>query len=306
VPASPPTPDAIRAEHLTEALPYILRYRGATVAIKFGGHAMLSEPLIDAFARDVTLLRLLGLKPVVVHGGGPQISQTLSRLNIETRFVEGLRYTDSATMEVVEMVLGAIGKDLVCRVGRAGGAAVGLSGKDASLIFAVKKEIQKPAKDPGEPFETVDIGLVGTPVAVNVELLESLARGDFIPIIAPVGTDVFGSTFNVNADTAASAIAVALKARRLILLTDVEGVLDSAGKLIPTLSEAEIAEMSARGLITGGMIPKLECCLEALRDGCESASIIDGRVPHSLLLEIFTHKGSGTEIVLGEREFPPA
>jgi acetylglutamate kinase len=286
--------DSVRAEHLIEALPYILAYQGATIVIKFGGHAMLSEPLKDGFAKDVTLLRLLGFKPVVVHGGGPGINRMLDRLSIGSRFVEGLRYTDPDTLEVVEMVLsGNIGKDIVSRVSQAGGSAVGLSGKDALLIEARR------AKGPvGPDGQELDIGLVGEPVSVNRALVDHLGDGGFIPVIAPVGTDRGGGSWNINADTAAAAVAVGLKARRLILLTDVEGVLDREGKLIVSLDRARIAELRREGLVTGGMIPKLDCCVSALENGCAAASIIDGRVPHSLLLEIFTHRGCGTEVRL--------
>jgi acetylglutamate kinase len=286
--------DAVRAEHLIEALPYILSYQGATVVIKFGGHAMLSEKLQDGFAKDVTLLRLLGFRPVVVHGGGPGISRMLKRLDIGSRFVEGLRYTDPDTLEVVEMVLaGSIGKDIAHRITRAGGAAVGLSGKDACLI-----EARRAAGPKGPDGSELDVGLVGEPVKVNVELLSHLAEGGFIPVIAPVGSDREGGAWNINADTAAAAVAGALGARRLILLTDVEGVLDSEGKLILEIDRARIAELRSEGQVTGGMIPKLDCCLDALKAGCSAASIIDGRVPHSLLLEIFTHRGCGTEVKL--------
>ncbi|MDR1040976.1 MAG: acetylglutamate kinase [Deltaproteobacteria bacterium] len=286
--------DAVRAEHLIEALPYILAYQGATVVIKFGGHAMLSEQLQDGFAKDVTLLRLLGFRPVVVHGGGPGINHMLERLDIATRFVEGLRFTGPDTLEVVEMVLsGSIAKDIAGRITRAGGSAVGLSGKDGLLIEAVK------AKGPvGPGGEELDLGLVGEPVSINTRLLEHLGEGGFIPVVSPVGADREGGSWNINADTAAAAVAGALKARRLVLLTDVEGVLDGDGKLIVELDRARIGELKARGLITGGMIPKLECCLDALRSGCAASSIIDGRVPHALLLEIFTHRGCGTEVRL--------
>jgi acetylglutamate kinase len=286
--------DSVRAEHLIEALPYILAYQGATVVIKFGGHAMVSEPLQDAFAKDVTLLRLLGFRPVVVHGGGPGISRMLKRLNIGSRFVEGLRYTDPETLEVVEMVLaGSIGKDIASRISRAGGSAVGLSGKDAFLIEAVKAPSPR-----GSDGEEMDVGLVGAPTRINTELLSHLGEGGFIPVIAPVGADREGGSWNVNADTAAAAVAGALKARRLILLTDVEGVLDREGRLVLMLDREGIEGMRAKGLVTGGMIPKLECCLDALEHGCSAASIIDGRVPHALLLELFTHRGCGTEVRL--------
>jgi acetylglutamate kinase len=291
------TEDSIRAEHLIEALPYILSYQGAIVVIKFGGHAMLSPDLKDSFAKDLTLLRLLGFKPIVVHGGGPQIDEMLGRLHMETRFVEGLRYTDPDTMRVVEMVLtGEIGKDISSRISRAGGAAVGLSGRDDTLILAQRETIE--AKDPSGGTEALDIGQVGRPVKINTKLLETLTHEGFIPIISPIGEDLEGLSYNINADTAASEVASALKARKLILLTDVEGVLDASGKLIPRLNRKDIEGLMDQGLIKGGMIPKLKCCLSALEKGCGASSIIDGRVPHSILLEIFTHRGSGTEITL--------
>jgi acetylglutamate kinase len=284
----------VRAEHLIEALPYILSYQGATVVIKFGGHAMLSESLKNSFAQDVTLLRLLGFRPVVVHGGGPGISGMLGRLGLGTRFVEGLRYTDPETLEVAEMVLsGSIGKDIVSRVSRAGGTAVGLSGKDSLLI-----EARKAPGPAGPGGEELDVGLVGEPTGINKSLLDHLGEGGFIPVVAPIGTDRDGGSWNINADTAAAAVATGLKARRLILLTDVEGVLDADGRLLVEVDRARVREMRAAGLVTGGMIPKLECCLSALEGGCAAASIIDGRVPHSLLLEIFTHRGCGTEVRL--------
>jgi acetylglutamate kinase len=293
--------DSIRAEHLIEALPYILAYQGAVLVIKFGGHAMADEALKDDFAKDVTLLRLLGFKPVVVHGGGPQISEMLGRLKIDTAFVDGLRYTDALTMQVVEMVLsGSVGKDLAARISRFGGSAAGLSGRDDMLIQAERETLSKTVE--GEDGSTrtteTDIGFVGRPVGVNTRLLEQLADGGFIPVISPVGSGPGGEPYNINADTAAAAVAVALKARRLILLTDVEGVLDRDKKLILRLTKSDIKRMDKEGLITGGMIPKLECCLTALENGCAAASVIDGRVPHSILLEIFTHRGCGTEVAL--------
>ncbi|MDR2353810.1 MAG: acetylglutamate kinase [Deltaproteobacteria bacterium] len=293
-------PDSIRAEHLIEALPYLLKYQGATIVIKFGGHAMTTPELKNNFAKDITLLRLLGLRPIVVHGGGPQINSTLAALKIESYFVEGLRYTDSATMEVVEMVLcGTIGKDLVSRVTLAGGSAIGLSGKDSALILAEKIEV--PHLDENGAQTLIDIGFVGNPIDINTKLLEYLTQeegGGLIPIISPVGTDSSGQTYNINADTAAGAIASALKAHKLILLTDVPGVLNENQDLIITLTKKEILSLKQKNLITGGMIPKLDCCLTAMEKGCNAASIIDGRVPHALLLEIFTHKGCGTEIKL--------
>ncbi|MDR2200339.1 MAG: acetylglutamate kinase [Deltaproteobacteria bacterium] len=274
-----------------------MEYRGTTVVIKIGGHAMLSSALLDGFAEDVTLLKLLGFKPVVAHGGGPQIDALLKRLNIETSFREGLRLTDPETMKAVEMVLcGSVGKDIVSRISRAGGSAVGLSGKDCNFI-AVEKEYASAVREDGT-VEMVDIGFVGRPSRVDPEILNHLTAGGFIPVVAPVGVDAQGAAYNINADTLAAALAIALKARRLILLTDVSGVLDENGELLVTLSASQIADLKKRGLIKGGMIPKLDCCLRALEQGCGAASVIDGRVSQSLLLEIFTHKGCGTEITL--------
>jgi acetylglutamate kinase len=286
-----------RADLLVEALPYIKNYRGSTLVIKYGGHAMVDEGLRDRFAQDVSLLRFVGINPVVVHGGGPQIDELLNRLKIDFRFIDGQRVTDEATMDVVEMVLcGRLGKDIVGRITRAGGQAVGLSGKDAGLIRAVRKRLPK-AREENSPPEMIDIGLVGQPSSVNVGLLNHLTAGGFIPVIAPVGVDEAGVTYNINADTVASAVAVALSASKLILLTDVPGVLGDDGALIERLGESQMAELRRRGAISGGMLPKLDCCLSAIKGGCRVASIIDGRVPHALLLELFTDHGCGTEVV---------
>ncbi|MDR1051036.1 MAG: acetylglutamate kinase [Deltaproteobacteria bacterium] len=286
-----------RADLLVEALPYIKNYRNSTLVIKYGGHAMVDEGLRDRFAQDVSLLRFVGINPVVVHGGGPQIDEILNRLNIKFHFVEGQRYTDEAVMKVVEMVLcGRVGKDIVGRITRAGSQAVGLSGKDAGLIRAVRKRLSRQSES-GEDQEQVDIGLVGEPTGINVGLLNHLTDGGFIPVIAPVGVDDNGVTYNINADSVAAAVAVALSASRLILLTDIKGVLDLDGQLLERLTEARIKELKKAGGVTGGMIPKLDCCLSAIRGGCRSASIIDGRVPHALLLELFTDSGCGTEIL---------
>jgi acetylglutamate kinase len=291
-------PPLNRAALLIEALPYIRNYQGATLVIKYGGHAMVDENLKNGFAQDLTLLRFVGFKPIVVHGGGPQIDELLKRLKIDFHFIEGQRFTDEATMDVVEMVLcGRVGKDIVSRITRAGGQALGLSGKDASLIKAKKKRLTK-SSTKNLPPEIIDIGLVGEPVSINVELLHHLTYGVFIPVISPVGADEEGQTYNINADTVAQAVATALSAARLILLTDVPGVLGRDKKLIEKLGETELSHLKAEGQITGGMLPKLEACLKALKNGCSAAAIVDGRVPHALLLEIFTDHGCGTEVTL--------
>jgi acetylglutamate kinase len=286
-----------RADLLVEALPYIKNYRNSTLVIKYGGHAMVDEGLRNRFAQDVSLLRFVGINPVVVHGGGPQIDEVLNQLNIKFHFVQGQRFTDEATMKVVEMVLcGRVGKDIVGRITQAGGQAVGLSGKDAGLIKAVRKRLSRVTDSESSP-EEVDIGLVGEPTGINVNLLNHLTNGGFIPVIAPVGVDDKGTTYNINADSVAAAVAVALSAAKLLLLTDIQGVMNLEGQLIERLTEAQINELKRAGGITGGMIPKLDCCLTAIKGGCRSASIIDGRVPHALLLELLTDSGCGTEVV---------
>ncbi len=285
-----------RASVLIEALPYIRKFRGATIVIKYGGHAMVDEALKKGFAEDVTLLKYVGLNPVVVHGGGPQINDLLGRLNIKSHFVEGQRFTDEATMDVVEMVLsGKIGKEIVSLINSVGGKALGLSGKDAQIIRARRKQLTRQVQDHLPP-EIIDIGLVGEPTRINVEFLSLLRDSDVIPVIAPVGVGKDGETFNINADTVAGAVAGALKAEKLMLLTDVEGVLDQKGRLIPEINLAEIDGLKRDGTISGGMIPKLDCCAKAVADGCRGAYIVDGRRPHALLLEIFTDGGCGTEV----------
>jgi len=285
-----------KASVLIEALPYIRRFQGAVIVIKYGGHAMVDETLKQSFAEDVTLLKYVGFKPVVVHGGGPQINDLLRRLNINSRFVEGLRFTDEATMDVVEMVLsGQVGQEIVGRINRIGGLAVGLSGKDARLIEARRKRLVLDDSDQSVP---VDIGLVGEPVRVNTEFLAHLTASSVIPVIAPVGFGPEGETLNINADSVAGALAGALKAEKLILLTDVEGVLDQAGRLMERLSLAEIEQLRRQGAVSGGMIPKLEGVGEALAAGCRGVYIVDGRRPHALLLELFTDQGCGTAITL--------
>ena len=272
------------ARTLTEALPYMQRYAGKSFVIKYGGHAMVNPELADLFARDVVLLKQVGINPIVVHGGGPQIGRMLDRLAIESRFVDGLRVTDAPTVEVVEMVLaGTINKQIVSAINAAGGSAVGLSGKDGRLLRARKVTSTKG-----------DLGFVGDPDLVNPQVLKALESAGIIPVIAPTGFGEGGATFNINADTAAGAIAAAVKASRLLMLTDVMGVLDKNKELIPALSLEDVRRLMADGTISGGMIPKLETCVDAVEGGVEAAVILDGRVPHALLLEIFTRHGVGT------------
>jgi acetylglutamate kinase len=285
-----------KAEVLLEALPYMRRFQGQTLVIKYGGAAMKEADLKSAFALDITLLQFLGINPVVVHGGGPQVSRMLEKLEIPTRFVEGLRVTDQSTMDVVEMVLaGQINKEIVNLINAAGGAAVGLSGKDGQLLQAQKMEFYRPRED--EPPEIIDIGLVGEVTQVNTALIRTLQAQHFIPVIAPVGVGDQGETYNINADLVAGALAGALKAAKLMLLTDVPGVLDPEGALVSSLSPRQAVTMIESGAIVGGMLPKIKCCLEALDGGVTKAHILDGRVPHVVLLEIFTDSGVGTEIV---------
>ena len=281
---------------LTEALPYILRYDDKTVVIKYGGHAMGDTKVARDFARDVVLIKQVGLNPVVVHGGGPQIGAMLERLKIGTTFVDGLRVTDEATVEVVEMVLaGSINKNIVTNINYAGGRAVGLSGKDGNLVMA--RKLTRTKRDPDSNIEKVlDLGFVGEPEKVNPAILETILKSDLIPIVAPIGIGKDGETYNINADTVAGAVAGAMKATRLLLLTDVVGVLDKNKKLIPRLSVAEAKALIADGTIAGGMIPKVETCFDALERGVDGVVILDGRVPHSLLIELFTEHGVGTLI----------
>ena len=281
---------------LSEALPYMRRYAGATFVIKYGGHAMGDPALADLFARDVVLLKQVGINPIVVHGGGPQIAAMLKRLQIESSFVDGLRVTDEATVEVVEMVLaGSINKEIVTAINKAGGKAVGISGKDANLIRASR--LKRTKKDPDSHIEQVlDLGFVGEPEAVDSELLDFFGKSDFIPVIAPIGVGEDGETYNINADTAAGAVAAAAKASRFLLLTDVAGVLDGSGSLIPDMTRAHAEKLIEDGTISGGMIPKIETCLDAVNGGVNAAIILDGRKPHAVLLEIFTERGAGTLI----------
>ena len=277
-----------KAELLLEALPYIRRFAGKVLVIKFGGHAMERDELKDAFAQDVALLKYVGMHPVVVHGGGPQIDAAVRQAGIEPRFVRGMRVTDTATMEIVEQVLaGHISGEIVALLNRHGARAVGLSGKDGELVVARKRA------------GMVDLGLVGEVVGVHPEVIQALQG--FVPVIAPTAADADGQTFNINADVVAGKIAEALHAEKLILLTDVEGVKRRDGTLVPTLLAGEAREMIAAGVIEGGMIPKIECCIEALRGGVQQAHVIDGRVKHALLLEVLTNEGVGTEVVHATR-----
>lgn len=285
-----------KAKILIEALPYIQKFRNKRIVIKYGGHAMVEEELKRGFCRDVTLLKLIGLHPVVVHGGGPQIERMLQQMGIESRYHHGVRITDAPTMDVVEMVLvGKVNKEIVGWINHNGGKAVGLSGKDGSMIQAVKmnpQEVKVAQKTP----ELVDMGLVGVIKKINPELLLKLEDSFFIPVIAPVGVADTGESLNINADTVASAVAASLDAEKLILMTDVAGVKDGQGELITKLSSQEAEGLIKSGVATGGMIPKINCALSALQDGVKTVHIIDGRVEHALLLEIFTDSGVGTLI----------
>ena len=284
------------ARTITEALPFMRRYTGKTFVIKYGGHAMIDDELAALFASDIALLKQVGINPIVVHGGGPQIGRMLERLQVKSEFVDGLRITDAATVEVVEMVLsGTINKSIVSAINAAGGRAVGLSGKDGNLIQA--KKLTRTARDPDSNIEKVlDLGFVGEPAMIDPSILTSLKDSGIIPVIAPIGIGPKGETYNINADTAAGAIAAAAGASRLLLLTDVIGVLDTSGELLTDLNVGDIERLRADGTITGGMIPKLETCAKAVNNGVEAAVILDGRVPHSMLLEIFTGGGIGTLI----------
>jgi acetylglutamate kinase len=284
-----------KANTLMEALPYIRRFAGKTIVIKYGGHAMADEALKESFALDVILLKSLGINPVIVHGGGPQINETLKRYGIVSEFVRGMRVTDAATMAVVEMVLtGQVNKEVVGYLNQHGGRAVGMSGKDGNLLIC-RKLLQEVKQDDGT-VEQVDIGFVGDVVRVNQELIHTLEHGKFIPVIAPVGVGEAGESYNINADLVAGKVAGALKAEKLILLTDVAGVKNQAGELLTSIALADVPSLIDNGTITGGMIPKVTCCADALNEGVKKAHIVDGRVLHAVLLEIFTDVGVGTEI----------
>ncbi len=287
-----------RADILLEALPYIRRFYNKVIVIKYGGHAMIDDELKDMFARDLVMMKYVGIHPVVVHGGGPQIGGYLKKLGKESKFIQGMRVTDEETMDIVEMVLvGKVNKEIVGLINKHGGKAVGLSGKDGNLISADKYFLSaEKAKD--TPPEIIDIGLVGKVKEINGGLIESLFRDGFIPVIAPTGAGENGETYNINADIVAGAVASALNAEKLVLLTDVPGVLDAEKSLINTMNNEKALEMIDSGVIQGGMFPKVKCCLKALRGGVGKAHIIDGRLKHAILLEMFTDKGIGTEIVL--------
>jgi acetylglutamate kinase len=285
-----------KAETLTEALPYLQRYAGKTFVIKYGGHAMGDPALARNFAEDIVLLKQVGINPVVVHGGGPQIGAMLERVGVESKFVDGLRVTTKETAEIAEMVLsGAINKELVSWIGRAGGSAIGISGKDSGFVKAVK--LRRTARDPDSNIERIiDLGFVGEPKHVDRTVVDKISASGMIPVIAPIGVDEDGHTYNINADTMAGAVASALRAARLFLLTDVAGVLDKQGELLTDLNPTKIEKLSNDGTIKGGMIPKLETCVKAVIEGVDAAVVLDGRIPHAMLLEIFTRQGAGTLI----------
>ncbi len=287
-----------RATTLLEALPYIRRFYDKTVVIKYGGHAMVDESLKEMFAMDVVMMKYVGIKPVIVHGGGPQIGNLLKKIGKNSKFIQGMRVTDEETMSVVEMVLaGSVNKEIVGLINHHGGNAVGLTGKDGNLIQAEKYFLSnEKAKD--TPPEIIDLGLVGKVKKLNTNLIVSLANEGFIPVIAPIGVGDGGETYNINADIVAGEVASALQSEKLVLLTDVQGVLNTEGQLINTMSGDEVEQLIETGAIEGGMYPKVKCCLKALKGGTKKAHIIDGRLKHSILLEIFTDEGIGTEILL--------
>ncbi|MDF1692697.1 MAG: acetylglutamate kinase [Zhongshania sp.] len=284
------------ARVLTEALPYIQRFTNKTIVVKFGGNAMIDDKLKEQFARDIVLMKLVGMNPIVVHGGGPQIGDLLKRLAIESHFVDGMRVTDTATMDVVEMVLGgSVNKEIVSLLNRNGGKAIGLTGKDGQLIRAKKLVVTQRTPDLAKT-EIIDIGHVGEVEAINTEVLDMLVNSDFIPVIAPIGVGADGASYNINADLVAGKVAEVLKAEKLMLLTNIEGLMDKSGKVLTGLTTEQVDALIADGTIYGGMLPKIGCALSAVNAGVTSAHIIDGRVPHAVLLEIFTNTGVGTLI----------
>ena len=296
--------DNITSQVLTEALPYIRRFHGTTVVIKYGGNAMTEATLKDSFAADVVLMKLVGINVVVVHGGGPQIGELLSRLNIESEFVNGMRVTDSATMDVVQMVLGGlVNPDIVSLINTHGGRAVGVTGKDGNLIQAEKMPMTIASNDAGASApEIIDIGHVGSITSIQVDVLNTLVQSEFIPVIAPVGVGKDGESYNINADIVAGAIAQALNAEKLILLTNTPGILDADQATLSSLNKADVEALIADGTISEGMLPKVECALNAVSSGVNSVTIVDGRVPHALLLEVFTDSGVGTQILSAQSD----
>ena len=296
--------DNITSQVLTEALPYIRRFHGTTVVIKYGGNAMTEAALKDSFAADVVLMKLVGINVVVVHGGGPQIGELLSRLNIESEFVNGMRVTDSATMDVVQMVLGGlVNPDIVSLINTHGGRAVGVTGKDGNLIQAEKMPMTIASNDAGASApEIIDIGHVGSITSIQVDVLNTLVKSEFIPVIAPVGVGKDGESYNINADIVAGAIAQALNAEKLILLTNTPGILDADQATLSSLNKADVEALIADGTISEGMLPKVECALNAVSSGVNSVTIVDGRVPHALLLEVFTDSGVGTQILSAQSD----
>jgi len=281
---------------LTEALPYIQRFTGKTIVVKFGGNAMVADTLTADFARDIVLMKLVGMNPVVVHGGGPQINELLEKLNIQSRFINGMRVTDGATMDVVEMVLGgSVNKALVTLLNRSGGKAIGITGKDGGLIRARKMTMTHQTPEMAAP-EIIDIGQVGEVQAIDTGIIDTLVASNFIPVIAPIGFDDTGASYNINADLVAGKVAEVLKAEKLMLLTNVAGLQDKGGNVLTGLTTGQVDNLIADGTIYGGMLPKIQCALDAVKGGVTSAHIIDGRVPHAVLLEIFTDQGVGTLI----------
>jgi len=284
------------ARVLTEALPYIQRFTGKTIVVKFGGNAMVADTLTADFARDVVLMKLVGMNPVVVHGGGPQINELLEKLNIQSRFINGMRVTDAPTMDVVEMVLGgSVNKALVTLLNRSGGKAIGITGKDGGLIRARKMTMTHKTPEMSAP-EIIDIGQVGEVQSIDTGIIDTLVASNFIPVIAPIGFDDSGASYNINADLVAGKIAEVLKAEKLMLLTNVAGLQDKSGNVLTGLTTRQVDDLIADGTIYGGMLPKIQCALDAVKGGVTSAHIIDGRVPHAVLLEIFTDQGVGTLI----------
>ncbi len=286
------------AQILVEALPYIQQFAGKIIVVKYGGHAMIDDAMRSSFARDIVLLKCVGMHPIVVHGGGPQIGDVMQRLGIQSNFIDGLRVTDAATMDVVDMVLGGkLNQEIVATLNLHGGQAIGLSGKDANLIRATKKYLYRET-EPGVAPERVDIGLVGEVTAINTSIIHTLDEQGCIPVIAPTGVGDQGESYNINADTVAGNIAGALKAEKVLFLTDVEGIQDRDGKLLSTLNTQDVQSLKKEGIIAGGMLPKVDACLQAMEQGVGKSHIVDGRVPHAVLLELFTDRGVGTQILL--------